>query len=76
MTKRMMQKEKSFDNNVVKENQRTTKARENRKSRPDLMMNNLVKVMISAWWSTSAIDYAPGNSIRARINVLKTIVSV
>ena len=34
-------------------NSRTTIARGNRKLRPDLMMNNLVIVMISAWWSTA-----------------------
>jgi hypothetical protein len=38
----MTQNEKSFDNKLVKKNQRTTIARENRKLRPDLMMNNLV----------------------------------
>jgi hypothetical protein len=52
MAKRMMQNEKSFDNIVVKKNQRTTIARENRKLRPDLMMNNLVIYTTTIWWST------------------------
>jgi hypothetical protein len=52
MAKRVTQNEKSFDNNVVKKNQRTTLARENRKLRPDLMMNNLVIYTTTIWWST------------------------
>jgi hypothetical protein len=54
MAKRVTQNEKSFDNNVVKKNQRTTIAWENGKLRPDLMMNNLVIYTTTIWWSTPA----------------------
>jgi hypothetical protein len=54
MAKRVTQNEKSFDNNVVKKNQRTTIAWENGKLRPDLMMNNLVIYTTTIWWSTVA----------------------
>lgn len=45
------EKKKSSDNKVGTKNQRTTIARENRKLRPDLMIDNIIKAMISAWRS-------------------------
>jgi hypothetical protein len=61
MAKRVTQNEKSFDNNVVKKNQRTTLARENRKLRPDLMMNNLVIYTTTIWWSTLHLSGLPAS---------------